>query len=174
VNNRFRWHNKGMVLILICLMSMLTFRCAPSSLPAVASHVFQSTFLFSASVHSLLPLPFFASFTAGFAAPSFTTGLCNVPSESFAAFTFAALLGYFLASSSIRRCTSSCFLRKSSACIAPMLHDVSFMLTQGNSSAPSNLAANGCLHNAGSTATGCSTIPLNTPALPQQQAQYWR
>ena len=90
--------------------------------PALVSpRVFKPRFLFSASVHSLLlPLPFLASLAAtGFATPSLTAGLCNVPSDNLVAFTFAASASAtFFASSSKRRCTNSCFLRKSSACIA--------------------------------------------------------
>ena len=91
-------------------------------LPAVMSpRVFNPRFLFSASVHSLLlPLPFLASLpNAGFAAPSLATGLCKVPSDNLAAFSLAnSASATRLASSSKRFCANSCFLRRSSACMA--------------------------------------------------------
>ena len=72
-----------------------------------APRVFNPRFLFSASVHSLLlPLAFLDSLDAAvFAtAPSLAAGLCRVPSDNLAAFTFAASASAnFLASSSKRR-----------------------------------------------------------------------
>ena len=87
---------------------------------ATAPRVFKPRLRLSFSFQSLLlppPLPFLASLFSGFA-PSLAAGLCSVPSFSFSVFALAAAASVnFFASSSARRCSNSCFLRKSSACI---------------------------------------------------------
>ena len=101
---------------------MLAFWRAPAlSLALISPRVFKPRFLFSLSFQSLLLRLYLFSHLlhSGFAAPSLAAGLCNVPSDNFAAFAFAGLGSqlFFLPLHLARRCANSCFLRTSSACI---------------------------------------------------------